>query len=385
MDEKIVAASNMRWSPYVLLSGNELDDFLNKRFLSDDIKVLYILGKGFDVRMNIGIKKIINTNSSIDMDVLLINFDEGKNSNSIKYRDLVVENENELTSLVTNNRIIHKNISLWKGNSRQKRRVGDREAANLISSCKDIDKYTDIIVDISSLPRGVYFSLIGKIMSLIDSERERNLNFFIFTAENAEIDSNIIEKELDDELHSPFGFNGRTSLESSNSPIVWLPLMGEEKNSHLNKANAQIRPNEICPILPFPSKNPRRADDIFRDHSDFFESLQIAPQNIIYVPEQNPFEVYKKLNITIQRYNESLKLLGGCNIVITILSSKLLSIGALLTTYELKNNDNFNVGIWSVDSQGYEIKDMNSLKKSNEKSELFVTWLTGSPYKIRDY
>lgn len=380
MDKKLTSSINLRWSPYILLHGNELKVFLNEHFVPDKKKVLFIMGKGFDIRMNIGIKRIVQANPSVDIDLFLINFNEGKKSNSLKYNDLVIENEKELLSIITGNKIINKNIDLWKGGSRHKRRVGGREAANLINNFSDIEKYSEIVVDISALPRGVYFSLIGKILSLIDNKKDIKINFFIFTAENAEIDSNIIEKELDEELHSPFGFNGGINLESSNSPNVWLPLIGEDKNLHLNRSNLQIRPDEICPLLPFPSKNPRRSDDIFRDHFEFFEILQIGSQNIIYVPEQNPFEVYKKLVSTINKYNESLSLLGGCNAIITVLTSKLLSIGVLLAAYELKNKKDFNVGIWNIDSQGYEIKDVDKMKNLKEKSELFVTWLCGKPY-----
>ena len=381
MDKKLTPPENhLRWSPYILLHRSGLDMFMNEHFLPSKKKVLYIMGKGFDVRMNIGINKIIQSNSSLDLDLLLINFNEGKGSNSLKYKDLVIENEKELSSIVGKNQIINKNINMWKGGNRQKRRVGDREAANIINSFEDIEQYSDIIVDISALPRGVYFSLIGKILTLLDNEINKKTNFFILTAENAEIDSYIIEKEPDEELHSPFGFNGGINLESSNSPKIWLPLIGEDKNFLLNQSNLQIRPDEICPLLPFPSKNPRRSDNIFKDHYDFFEILQIGSQNIVYVPEQNPFEVYKKLVTTIIRYNKSLSLLGGCNAVITILTSKLLSIGALLATYELKSNEEYHVGIWNIDSQGYEIKDIDKVKKLKGKSELFVTWLSGNPY-----
>lgn len=379
MDKKLTTP-NPRWAPYILLHGEELKVFLNEHFLPAERKVLYVMGKGFDIRMNIGIDRIIKANPSVDVDLFLINFNEGKKSNSLKYKSLVTENQKELSSIISDSKIFNKNIDLWKGGSRHKRRIGDREAANLIDSFSDIKKYTDIIVDISALPRGVYFSLIGKILSLIDNEKDKKPNFFIFTAENAEIDSNIIEKELDEELHSPFGFNGGINLESSNSPNVWFPLIGEDKNLHLIKSNLQIRPDEICPLLPFPSKNPRRSDDIFRDHYEFFENLQIGSQNIVYVPEQNPFEVYKKLISTIYKYNKSLSLLGGCNAVITVLTSKLLSIGVLLAAYELKNKVDFNVGVWNIDSQGYEIKDVDKMKNLKEKSELFVTWLCGKPY-----
>ena len=62
----------------------------------------------------------------------------------------------------------------------------------------------------------------------------------------------------------------------------------------------------------------------------FDEATKYEGQNIIYVPEQNPFEVYRTLSQTITDYNETLAVVKGCDIVISTFSSKLLSIGALL-------------------------------------------------------
>jgi hypothetical protein len=56
----------------------------------------------------------------------------------------------------------------------------------------------------------------------------------------------------------------------------------------------------------------------------------------------------------------------------------LLSIGSLLTAYDLK--DEIGVGVLNVDAEGYKINNLEDLKKLNKKSEVFVTWLTGEPY-----
>lgn len=203
----------------------------------------------------------------------------------------------------------------------------------------------------------------------------------MLTAENANIDAGIIERGIDEDLHFPHGFGGGVELESLNLPTVWLPLLGENKSKHFEKANQHIRPDEICPLLPFPSKNPRRSDDIFKEHHGlFFDVLRIESQNIMYVPEQNPFEVYRKIVLTIRNYQDSLSVLKGCKAVISTFSSKLLSIGALLAAYECKMDVNNYVGVLNVDSQGYKIKDLESVKSLRDQSELFVIWLTGIPY-----
>ncbi|MBK7635903.1 MAG: hypothetical protein IPJ13_17685 [Saprospiraceae bacterium] len=75
----------------------------------------------------------------------------------------------------------------------------------------------------------------------------------------------------------------------------------------------------------------------------------------MYVPEQNPFEVYRNLTNAIINYNKTLSIINGCKAAISTFCSKLLSIGALMAAYELNNKvvDKVGVGILNVDSRGY--------------------------------
>ncbi len=376
----------------MLMRNEETASFFKSHFVQEGRKPLFVLAKGFDVRMNIGISKLIECCPSSDLECLLIEFDEGANSHSHKYKSLVDENIEELKKILEGKKLTTKNISLLgNGGNHQKiigevsrRRVGDRNAAGIFKGPEDIAMYTDIIVDISALPRGIYFSLIGKILSLLEMN-ENAFNLFVSVAENATIDSKIKEFGADDDLNYLHGFGGRIELSSEiEKPVIWFPILGEGKVEHFEKAYnhimSQNRPYEICPILPFPAKNPRRADSLITEyHSLLFDKLGIEPKSIMYVPEQNPFEAYIRLNNAIKNYNESLKPIKGCKAVASTFSSKLLSIGTLLTAYELR--EEIGVGVLNVDSEGYIIEDIKSIKNLKKQSELFLTWLTGEPYQ----
>jgi len=378
--------TKLRWNPYVLIKGDKTKDFWKDHFNNQKRSLLFVLGKGFDVRMNIALKQISECCPKIHMTCLLIDFEESKNSSSHMYKSLVDENMAELSKIIPSNKLIEKKIGLWKISGRKRRRIGDRQAALIIKSIEDIAPYTDIIIDISALPRGVYFSLIGKVLSLID-KNESNIkpNLFVIVSENAEIDNNIIDDGVDMDLNYLYGFGGQIDLSSEiEKPIIWFPILGEDKAPHLSRAYSKItetknRLFEICPTLPFPSKNPRRSDALIIEyHKLLFDEFGIESQNIMYVPEQNPFEAYVKLCNTIINYNKSLRVINGCKASISTFSSKLLSIGTLLAAYDLK--DEIGVGVLNVDSEGYKINNVEDIKKLNEKSELFVTWLTGEPY-----
>lgn len=378
-----------RWNPYVFFDNSETIKFWSTHFCSKNKKLLFIMGKGFDVRMNVTIIELMRACPNINIECHLIQFNEGKSSSSHKLKPLVDENMSELNKVLSSDKIKIKNISLWEGSGRKRKRVGDRKAADIIgNNIDDLKDFTDIIVDISALPRGVYFSFVGKILTLLDIYKSiYNPNFFISVAENPKIDELTKETEIDGELNYLRGFMGEQELTAQfEKPVIWFPILGEDKKEHLKKAFDHIfqvntSAYEICPVLPFPSKDPGRSDSLMIDyHQLLFEEFNIEAQNIMYVPEQNPFEAYIRLNNAIRNYNKSLTTLTGCKAVISTFSSKLLSIGTLLSAYELKGE--IGVGVLNVDSGGYEIDNVDDIKKLKNESKLFLSWLTGDPYKI---
>src|SRR6266496_4062118 len=135
----------------------------------------------------------------------------------------------------------------------------------------------------------------------------------------------------------------------------------------------------VLPVLPSSARNLRRADDLVIEYREIlFDSLRLDPRNFIYGHEQNPFVVYRQLHSVIARYRRSLKPLGGACFVLSALSSKLMSLGALLVAYELKPEN--IVGLAHVASSGYhfETPQVNIAKLG--VTELFGLWLAGDYY-----
>lgn len=372
---------SLRWDQYVLIHNNEINHFWEKHFNNNvpTKNVLFITSKGFDVRMNFVLKNCLSSKPNINLTCLLVEYHEGSNSPSIFYQESVRENLDELKKTLVD--FSHKTyeslyVDLWK----DKRRIGDRDISNKIYNY-DINPYTDIIVDISSLPRGIYFSLIGTLLKKIDAHKElNNKNLFVTVAENAKIDKQINEEGVDENIKWIHGFGGEIETESNHKPLIFFPILGEKKINILGKIYSNLAPEEICPVLPFPSKDPRRSDSLIIDyHKVLFDELRVESQNILYVPEQNPFEVYRILSSAIENYNESLKILGGCNAALTAFSSKLLSLGVLLVAYEKGKG----IGVYNLESQGYNIANNNIeyLKELNKDSEIFLLWLNGDAYE----
>jgi len=367
-----------RWEHYLIFKGPEFDSFWEGYLREGDRDVLFIIGLGFDPRMCTGIKAILNAGGSGKRECLLIEFDEGADSPSKKYKNRVDENRLTLERLLDGKGGLQPvTIPMWSDDGR---RIGARRASEIVNGDTILSSYTDVIVDISALPRGIYFPLLAKLLYEIDNLQacDRKVNLHVTVAEDVGIDKMIQEEGIDETATYLHGFSSALEREATAGiPIVWIPVLGEGKEIQLVRIYDHVKPDEICPVLPSPSRNPRRGDDLLLEYQELlFDRLRVEPQNIIYSCEHNPFETYRQIYRTVQRYHSALQPLRGCKIVISAISSKLLSIGALLAAYEAKKAD-YMVGIAHIESHGYVIK-ADRLPKGNE--ELFSLWLAGECY-----
>lgn len=379
--------SNNRWDPYVLIKDESIKGFWKEFLANKNKKTLFILAKGFDPRMNTFIEVIEESlNENTAFSILDIEGDHGP------YKDLTSNNWKRLESIFSNNSVnylVHP-LEMWKSNQNSKTRVGPNKVIDLFND-EFLNKYDNIIVDISSMPRVIYFSLITSIMdySLNRNKKHNDFNFLINVVENAELDNAIISSGVDDKAEFIPRLGGEFMLESdlsdlegSEKPKIWIPILGEKQENKLFKIHETVTPDEICPVLPFPSVKPRRTDNLILEYREvLFDNWLVQHENLIYAGEANPFELYRHLVKTISRYIEALQPIGGCKLAISSLSSKLLSIGALLTTYELYRIEEESVGLIHVGGREYKIEDnfLNNYSKSAEN--LITLWVDGEPYE----
>ena len=79
----------MKWDNYFLKTGKSFDDFWSSYLNAEKRNVLYIFGLGFDPRMTYGYNKILNFGGNGRRDCLMIEFDEGAESPSLKYNTAI--------------------------------------------------------------------------------------------------------------------------------------------------------------------------------------------------------------------------------------------------------------------------------------------------------
>jgi hypothetical protein len=376
----MAAEHNLRWDPYFIKSGSNFDAFWKDYLLDGDHHLLYILGQGFDPRMCIGIEALLRAGGFGSRDCLLVDFDEGLNSPSKQLDHLAQQNRQRLDELINKRgNLISKQVKTWSSGGLNRHRISSYNAEKLFTDLSDFSGYTDVIVDISALPRAIYFSLIGKIIHLLDKQGQISVNLHVIVCEDTNLDGKIHHIGIDDTANYVHGFGGIMQTEATaETPKIWIPILGEGQKVQLERIYAFTEPDEICPILPHPSRDPRRADRLLVAYRDLlFDQWRVEPRNIVYASEQNPFDTYRKICQVVQGYDQALAPIGGCKAAISAQSSKLLSVGALLAAYELKENKR-RVGIVHVEAQGYEIADM----AMSPSGELFTLWIAGECYAI---
>ena len=326
-------------------------------------KTLLIMGEGFDPRINNVLKTFAQ--SHIEFDCLNIIHGNRKKSPN---KTMVEKNIAERNKLIEDHAIPFSEYHLKLGVKNELNR--GVKMLNLDTG-KLIEGYNNIIVDISALPKVLYFNLVKNI-----NKRKDNRNLFIVVSENAEIDKSIKYRNFVDDMEPMVSFNPGIGNESETDRLrILISLLGENGTEKCDKIMNNFNPNEVYPVVPYPALNPFRTDSIIKEYQKFFKQ-EDAKENIIYAHERNPFELYKLLTRFIKLEDDILsKVHRKACYGIALLSSKLLSVGALLTALENPKE----VAIYNVISRDYGIVEMD-FDEMNKKSTTFLMWITGEAY-----
>ena len=378
----MVLDESYRWSDYFMVHGPDFSSFWKMYLNRADRNLMFVVGRGFDPRMCHIINLILNMGGKGSRDCVALDYNDNIKSGAPNHVDISEENWESLNRLIKENKGSVYTQSI-KMRSEGGRRYASFSAANAFDSLEQFNNYTDIIVDVSAMPCNIYFPLLHKLLVLIDIQTRkdgRSPNLHLVVSEDPKLDINILEEGLEENASYLRSF-GAIDLEANKEMAkVWIPILGERQQTKLDKLRSFLNPDEVCPLFPFPSRDPRRADNLIAEYRRFlFDDLSIEPHNIIYADERNPFQVYREIIRTVDHYNAVLDVIGGCKVIISPISSKLLSIGALLAAFELKLHNQL-VGVTNVECESYRIDGNIEVAKSAERRVPYEIWLTGECY-----
>lgn len=362
---------NLQWEDSLLLKGTA---DIEKYFNNDEAK-LFIMAKGFDPRMCQGLKCMLAADSNTD--IILINYSETPKSSSHDYVSDSNINLDEFKGLCREEKVKEVKFLMWREEGGRKTSLVKKNLEREFTS-ELLMRYNEVIVDMSAMPRSIYAVLVR-----ILNKRKKGCKLSVMVCENSVFDDSITPTNAFEDAGYLNGI-GAFSIGSetdNDKNTLWFPMLGTGAEETVKKIADFIKPNEICPILPFPSMDASRSDRILTKYEDvLFKTLEVEMKNIIYVSEFNPLSTYKKLCTAVFYYAESLSILNkkedakATKFIFSMQSSKLMEVGLLLAVLELIENK-YKVGIAVVENEGYK---MDKNKYDESKNELYCLCLDTS-------
>ncbi len=388
----------MLWDRYVFRRGSGVHELWDQLFDSRPMRLLYIAGRGFDLRAQSVLQEILGSLQASGRNIesatlLLVGFTDYELEDEIA--QLTEENATRLKVLFSQLGEVKEIPIGFSSGGEDDISASIALGLGVKAVLEEVGNHTDIILDVSSLPRVTYLALLTSLLNRLIPNKNitgdvhplaaNDINLQVVVAEDAELDGRIRAEDPSNDLVLVPGFSGAMHAESVRDwPLVWFPILGENRVSQLQKLMtlAEIPDSaEICPVLPHPSLNPRRADNLLIEYATpLFGGRRTPTTNILYVHESNPFEAYRQLLSAMRRYKDSMTILGGCRLVVTPLASKLVTLGAGLACFEMKTADlqaKYGVAIPHAEPKRY-MASVTELKGS--KPELATLLLTGEAY-----
>ena len=356
----------MRWESHYLAARDQFRHVWGVLGADANRRVMLILGLGFDPRCLRGLRGLMSV-GAVPVSCKAVEYGSGREDRDEALLTRARHNRQRFNDMLDPNKVDRVEIRTLSDDGRY---VGGSRIVDAFNSPETYRGYTDVIVDISGMPPGLYFPLIGTLLQLSGHAVS---NLHVIVSDNPYLDSRIVP-EGGDRADMIRGFEGGIERAAIADPLpFWAPVLGEGARSQLRIIGSHREWTGVHPVLPFPAKNPRRGDQLIATYHDLiFDEWQAEPEDFIHADEQNPFDIYLALCRLADSVRTSFETTGTPQVIVSSHSSKLLSLGVLLAAFEK------GLGVIHVQPTGYLLDE--SVPQEDEAGELFEVWLTGESY-----
>jgi hypothetical protein len=239
-------------------------------------------------------------------------------------------------------------------------------------------EYSDVVIDVTGMSRGVCFPLV-KFACDIGLKKGFNVHVVVATSDTPSVK---IASEANDRADWMHGFQGSVESDRTNDDLkLWVPQLTEGALNQTALMHGSVQPTvaEICPIIPFPSREPRRGDDLIQEYSELLlDRWEGSLLNIMYAHESDPIDAYRSIHRMHAARESVFSGNGGSKKAVTILSPagwRIGSLGMLLAAIEL------SLPVLYVEAVGYNVVGpIPTVVKVSEPSCLWHIWLAGNIY-----
>lgn len=364
-----------RWDDYVMASGTP-DDPCEALWEAAAHEPrggsMLVLGVGFDPRCLVALQQLLSIDLPSPLTILRIELPPQSPASDPTTRALAADNLEAFEQITET-----AEVTVIDYPPVQERINAGPKIAREVADPQRLTDIGHVVIDVSSLPSTIYFPAIKALLLASDLPEEQPEHFGgevqVVACENPVIDAAISELGVSDATVVG-GFRSNLDADAS-SMTVWAPVIGEHCHQALRAIHAFLTPKDTTPILPFPARNPRRADDLLLEHDlELFDEFRVPGSNIIYADERNPFDLYRTLRRLDSDCKEALKPLGSTTLAVSSHSSKLLSLGVLLASYENE------LPIMAAPASDYSLQDDDQLDGASGENRIACLWLSGAPY-----
>ena len=352
--------STLYWERCIVQKDDDVLVFIESFLAQPTRRALLLAGAGFDPRAT-RVCELLALHMRDRLTAILLR-EERPNSDP-RLRQRADQNLEKLTSQVDRRTVCE--VDIFASDNAV---IGGREAVKAVAGIPLYD-FTDIVLDCSALSRGVVFPIVKFLLPRTDC---KNLHLFVIDQAALDDDISPVAWEQASNIH---GFRGNLSLPEQVRPArLWLPQLVTGQKFALDLIYQMVQPHDVCPILPFPTSDPRQPDRLIEAYATEMESRwQVDPRNIVYADEHSPLDLYR----AIMRIHEARKAIFqniGLQIVLSPIGSKILSLGALLAALEQ------DFPVVYVEAVTYEVDFQKFDQAKQQHGPLVHMWLKGDAY-----
>lgn len=348
---------------YIWHSNHDADNFIEKYFPQK--KILFIGSIGFDPRTLITYGKL----KTITSDIVPVFLQELRKGGSKKLRDRAAMTESSLkNTLGFEPTIIPFPIFASDGAP-----IGGVELIKAVQQIKNVGEYTDIIIDICAMSRGVFFPLVKYFRGYIkENALETSLHIMV-------IDEPAVDYKYKPQYHDRgsmmkgFTSNAR-QIGRGTSVKLWLPQLMSSRTEVYEVLHRFLTPDDVCPVLPFPGIRPKMVDELVVEYQDHINSWETGLQNIVLAAESDPLDLYESV---FRAHEARRKIFASRQLtILSPLGTKVSTIGGLLAAMDL------NLPVAYVETIGYYEEELSEDFPPEEvdKKNLVHVWVDGPIY-----
>lgn len=353
------------WSNCIANFDDEVAAFVGDYFNDPSRQVLLVAAAGFDPRSQ-RVSKLLADALGDRLSAFYIREERpGAPDELVKRAD---ENEAALKAVVPNSKVFSIEVFADDGAPVGGARLVAEILANPIAS-----EITDVILDLSALSIGIGFPAAKLLLEECEGNDARAFHLMIVS--NPELDD-LISSVPSSRISPVKGFAPDIGMSALEVAQIWIPQLARGRAAALTQIGASLGNwYKICPVLPFPARNPRRADDLLTEYqNELVNEWEIDPRDIVYASERNPLDCYRTLSTLKKRFDRTMDGTYEPRMVLSPLGSKVLAAGAMMAAIE------HGMSVQYVETESY---DFSAAKSSpGDPCDMLVHLvLSGALYK----